>query len=479
MAYKHGVYVNEIATSLVPPVNVEGCLPVFFGTAPVHLAKNPAKANEPVLCHSYAEAVDALGYSDDWDKYTLCEAIYSQFALYGVAPVVFVNVLDPQQHKVVVTGQSAAVADKKTIVTDAVLLDTLEVKDNETVLQTGTDYEAAYDEKGQLLITLLSESSHSSVSTITFGYTKLTPEAVQASDVIGGVDLETGKYKGLETLNSIFSKLGMVPGMIAAPGWSQQSEVAAVMAAKVDNINGIFKGVAFVDVDTTVAKKYSEVSAWKNTNNYTSENEAVCWPMTTLGGKKYHLSTHLIGVCGATDSDSDDIPYVSQSNKKLQADGLCLADGTEIELAKENADYLNGQGIVTALNFIGGWKLWGNETGCYPSNTDPKDRFLCVRRMFNWYYQTFIRTYFSKVDTPLIRRNIDTIIDSENVRLNGLVAQGVLIAGDIEFRDTENPTTSLIDGIVKFHTRFTPPVPMRGIENVIEFDPAAYRSLFA
>ena len=38
MAYKHGVYVNEIATSLVPPVNVEGCLPVFFGTAPVHLA---------------------------------------------------------------------------------------------------------------------------------------------------------------------------------------------------------------------------------------------------------------------------------------------------------------------------------------------------------------------------------------------------------------------------------------------------------
>lgn len=479
MAYKHGVYVNEIATSLVPPVNVEGCLPVFFGTAPVHLAKNPAKANEPVLCYSYAEAVDALGYSNDWDKYTLCEAIYSQFALYGVAPVVFVNVLDYQQHKEVVTGQSAAVADKKAIITDAVLLDTLEVKDNETVLQAGTDYEAAYDEKGQLLITLLSESSHSSVSTLIVGYTKLTPEAVQASDVIGGVDIETGKYKGLETLNSIFSKFGMVPGMIAAPGWSQESEVAAIMAAKVDNINGIFKGVAFVDVDTTVVKKYSEVSAWKNQNNYTSANEAVCWPMATLGGKKYHLSTHLIGVCGATDSDNDDIPYVSPSNKNLQADGLCLADGTEIELAKENADYLNGQGIVTALNFIGGWKLWGNETGCYPSNTDPKDRFLCVRRMFNWYYQTFIRTYFSKVDTPLIRRNIDTILDSENVRLNGLVAQGVLIAGNIEFRDTENPTTSLIDGIVKFHTKFTPPVPMRVIENIIEFDPAAYRSLFA
>lgn len=38
------------------------------------------------MCQSYAEAVAALGYSDDWEKYPICEAIYSQFKLYGVAP---------------------------------------------------------------------------------------------------------------------------------------------------------------------------------------------------------------------------------------------------------------------------------------------------------------------------------------------------------------------------------------------------------
>ncbi|MCF0158775.1 MAG: phage tail sheath family protein, partial [Veillonella sp.] len=43
----------------------------------------------------------------------------------------------------------------------------------------------------------------------------------------------------------------------------------------------------------------------------------------------------------------------------------------------------------------------------------------------------------------------------------------------------ENPTTSLIDGVVKFHQKLTPPVPMRDIEEVIEFDPTAYESLFS
>ncbi len=116
---------------------------------------------------------------------------------------------------------------------------------------------------------------------------------------------------------------------------------------------------------------------------------------------------------------------------------------------------------------------------CYPANTDPKDRFLCVRRMFNWHRQVFIRTYFNKVDKPLRRRDIDTILDSEQVRLNGLVAQGVLIAAEISFIADENPTTSLIDGIVQFHQKFTPPAPMRDIEEVIEFDPDAYKSLFS
>lgn len=99
MAYKHGVYTSEAATSIISPVNTTAGLPVIYGTAPVHLATDRAEVNKPTLCHTYAEAVAAFGYSDDWKNFTLCEAIYSYFTLYGVSPVVLVNVLDPDTHK--------------------------------------------------------------------------------------------------------------------------------------------------------------------------------------------------------------------------------------------------------------------------------------------------------------------------------------------------------------------------------------------
>mgnify|MGYP001205079628 CR=1 FL=1 len=99
MAYKHGVYTSEVPTSIVPAVNSTAGLPVVFGTAPIHLASNRAEVNKPILCYTYAEAVAAMGYSEDWEKYTLCETIYSQYSLYAVSPTVFVNVLDPKKHK--------------------------------------------------------------------------------------------------------------------------------------------------------------------------------------------------------------------------------------------------------------------------------------------------------------------------------------------------------------------------------------------
>ena len=94
MSYKHGIYTSEQATSLVPMTQTDSGLIVAVGTAPVHLASDPADANTPVLCYTYKEAVAALGYSDDWEKYTLCEMMKTHFALFNMAPIVFINVLD-------------------------------------------------------------------------------------------------------------------------------------------------------------------------------------------------------------------------------------------------------------------------------------------------------------------------------------------------------------------------------------------------
>ena len=66
-------------------------------------------------------------------------------------------------------------------------------------------------------------------------------------------------------------------------------------------------------------------------------------------------------------------------------DSCVTDDGREVDLGLETANYLNGQGIVTALNWTGGWRAWGNRTGAYPDNTDVKDKFISVRRIFMHY----------------------------------------------------------------------------------------------
>ena len=112
----------------------------------------------------------------------------------------------------------------------------------------------------------------------------------------------------------------------------------------------------------------------------------------------------------------------------------------------------------------------------YPGNSDPKDRWFSVRRFMSWAANTFILTYFQKVDNPMNRRLIEAIVDSENIRGNSFVARGICARYEIFFREEENPTTDLINGKITFHQYITPFVPAEDIENIIEFDPYALSS---
>ena len=95
MAYKHGVYTSEQATSMSAPITGTAGLQVIVGTAPVNMLKNPAAAvNVPLLVHNYKEAVEAVGYNADFAKYTLCECISANFSVVGVAPMVLINAID-------------------------------------------------------------------------------------------------------------------------------------------------------------------------------------------------------------------------------------------------------------------------------------------------------------------------------------------------------------------------------------------------
>jgi len=483
--YKHGAYASEVATSVTAPVTVSAGLPIFIGRAPVNLVVDPAAyVNKPLLAYTYAEAVKALGYTDDFENYELCEAMKALFKLYQVAPVVFINVLDPTKHITATkNGPVSLASGTVTIDKTGILLTSLQVSLTEAgeILKQNTDYTVAFNDDKKPVITAIVGGALDGKTTILVTYNAIDPSKVKSTDIIGGVDATTGAVSGSECIDQVFPKLGLIPGLLAAPGWTEKSSVAAVLKAKATSINTLFKAMAVCDIDSTAetgANLYTKVYAWKSEKNYTSEFMINCWPKVKLDSEIYRYSTQLVGLMCYTDSKNDDIPYVSPSNQTLQIDGIQNAAGDEVILGPDQAAYLNGKGIVTATNLMGAWKAWGNRTGIYPTSTDPKDAWIPVRRMFNWVGNTLIVTYWQKVDAPTNKRLVQSVIDSINIWLNGLGAKGALLGGYVEYREDENPETDLLNGINRFHIHLTPPIPNEDMEFILEFDVTLLKSLF-
>jgi len=119
---------------------------------------------------------------------------------------------------------------------------------------------------------------------------------------------------------------------------------------------------------------------------------------------------------------------------------------------------------------MNGFKSWGNNSCAYPSTTDPKDRWFCCRRFFTWAGNSFILTYFQKVDNPMNKRLIENIVDSANIAGNGYVARGYCATYRVEYLADENPTTDILNGKITFHQYLAPYTPAEDIEDILEFD---------
>lgn len=473
MPYLHGIRIQENPTSVPTPVANEAGVPVVFGTAPINLAADPANAtNKLFLCNTFAEAVEALGYSDDYDSYTLCQAMDAFFKAFGVGPVVFCNVLDPTKtaHKEAITSTSLTVSNGQAKINEVgVIASTLVLKNGNTDLVKDTDYTLEFDDEGKVIITVIA----SGVTTITASGSKLKPSGVTASDVVGAINSNTGVYTGIQLVDKVYPQFSLTPSLLLAPGWSHNPTVGLALAEKCTDISGLFKAECVVDIDSSQsgATKYSDVASVKANSGYAHEHMICLWPMVKYAGKKMAFSAIYAAMACYTDANNDSVPSVSPSNRAIRIGAAVLDDGTEVLLDQPQANELNGAGIVTALN-LNGWKAWGNNTAAYPDTTDPKDRWIACRRFFSWWGNSFITTYMSKVDNPANYRLIESIVDSENVRANSLVSTGKCAGLRMVYSKDDNPIGNVIDGKIVFRQYLAPYTPAEDILNILEFDPS-------
>ncbi len=467
---RHGIFIREEATALTVPITGYSAVQVVVGTAPVNMLDDPAGAvNVPILATKATEAMEKLGYCAEFSKYTLCQSMYVTSNIYQVSPVVYINVLDPAKHKKALEATEVSVDALRAVVkTAGVLREGLSVAAGETGLKLSEDYTLDYDINGHLAINLVAGGAGSGAEKLSVTGYILDPEAVTKEDIIGAYDPATGKETGMELIRQVYPKFQVVPSVALAPGYSQIPEVGIALSAKMANFNGVFKGIALLDLDTKKARKYTDCKDIKESSGFTSEFCYPLWPSFQVGEAVFAASAVVGAMLAYVDAANDDVPYMSPSNKLIGVTGTCLSDGTEIIMDQDQADAVNAFGVTTAFN-SNGWRLWGNYTGAYPSSTDAKDIWLPTRRMFNWHGNTFIQTYLSKVDDPMNQILVESIVDSENIRCAAF-APDKWAGASIEYTAEDNPVTDILAGKMTFRQRIAPYTPAQEIVNILSYD---------
>jgi Phage tail sheath protein FI len=476
--FPHGVSWSDVPTSVIAPVQADVGLNVVFGSAPLHLTKNGKDyINKPRIYNRYEDAVTELGYSTDWDTYDICEHMDACFVEFGVFPVVYVAVNDPEAGATVVApAPHTLVAGQVDTGVEFIAWDiSVSGASGTPVYVEGDDYILSLSKTNTTIVTRVATGAIATdTSVIEVGGKSPSSTALTSADIVGGIDVATGARSGLEVIEDVFQTTGMVPGVIICPKFSKDPLVASAMEAKCENINGCFAATCLIDVDTSTITKPQDVNAWKNTNNIVFPRQQCLFGKPALVGvtqsKVFNFASQQGPLMQWTDAyRGDGLPYHSPSNKNLRMNALQLDDGSELPMHLLDANMLNGQGVITALNWIGGWRSWGNRTACYPSNTDVKDMFIPVRRMFDYIGNTIVLTIWQKVDEPGNRRLIDAVVNSLQLWLDGLSNTEALLGARIEFRQDENPTTELLNGHYVFHVYVAVPTPAEWLDFRIEY----------
>lgn len=472
--YKHGIATKSNGTIGITQSKTAYSAQVIVGTLPINILKNPREAvNSIILLEDSEDLENIVGKTNEIEKYTAMQGVYASLEVHKVAPIVVINVLDPDnsQHVQAVVGKEYNVVNKMVIIEDTgVLLDKVVVSENETTYKADDDYVASINSEGYLVVALTNDGAASSLQKLNISYAKLNPDGVTAEDIIGGVD-ENGVRTGIELIDEVFINTGVIPAIVTAPVFSKKKEVAAALEAKVRLIGSLHNAKAYVDIDSSEsdgATNIYNVAKIKEKNVPQSELIDACWPMVNKNGNVLAFSSFAAALAQAVAIANGDIPD-GIDNRELLIDGICTEDGTPVKVTQGDANsYLNANGIITAIR-LPEWKAWGNNTAMYPASKDPTKRWSKCVMMLNYLQNRFKTDYLSKVGRNAKVKFIKGIVNEYNASLNALIPD-YLAGGEIVFDTAKNPSSSMLEGHYVFSTRYADYTPAEYIENEFVYD---------
>ena len=477
-SFRHGVVTQYNDTIPRPVTVVPSDVIAIVGSAPIYrLAAENQLVNQAQRSESPVD--DAVMAGPKRDGFTIPYALDAIRDNNG-GTVEIINVFDPATHKTTadaveftfgsddkiqlkrVTG--TAPSQTPITVNAEGLTGTFTVTNQgATVTYTlTTDY--TYDAVDGV-ITRVDSGAIAAAETVEVTYDYADPSLVVAAAVIGGVTGGGSTFAGLAVLDTIYNLRGYKPKLIICPGFSDDDGVAAEMVAK-----GVSLG-AYVLLDAPFGSTRDNAIAGRSgtapvTNFDTSQRQAIlCYPhVLDSEDNPQPLSQYAAGVIARTDKERG--YWWSPSNKEILG-----ITGIELDLTADpvspvgtDVNALNAAGIVTVAKWFGaGFRLWGNRSALFPSDTSPLN-FIAVGRTFDIFSESLARAAVPFVDRPINNALIDAVVDTGNSFIREQVVLGALLDGsEVYYDKAKNPTTALAAGRITFSVVIMPPTPAETI----------------
>lgn len=483
MAELYGVY-GEILDELKQITTQYGKVPIYVGTAPVHnLLGGSGNVNKPMLVNSMPKAKALFGYREDFENYTLCEAMDVHFNVKKVGPIILINFLDVTRHKSESQGtKSATPAGGKIVLTgmqDAIL-DSIVVGS----IAAGA-YTMSYDDAtGKLTITE-KEAGGLGTEQLVITYDVVDPAAVEDTDIIGEYDGEAVST-GIQAVRNVYQLTGQMPGTMLCPGFSHIKAVHDAMAQANIKINGHFDNYFYTDIPLVSGEtpmSLTGAAAWKTTNGYTANHGKACFPMwQTTDGRIYHISVLYAAEKQRLSAAANGIPYQTASNTALPAGRPYF--GEERENYHPDEESINKHLLengITSVAFVGGrWVLWGAMTAAYDAKAENPGMSVAETNleMLQYLLNRFQVQYVPEISQPTTRNRLQSIAAAENAYMDGLITIGALLYGVCRVVILKENLDELKKGDYRFEYEVTAAPQSKSFKATMVHTDAGYASFF-
>lgn len=257
-------------------------------------------------------------------------------------------------------------------------------------------------------------------------YTYKTGEVTAISNVVGGVNIDTGLYEGVHALLAAEGEVFIKPKILIAPGFTQYVPVTAEMLGIADEL------LAVIIADGPNTNNQDAIRFRREFGDkrvYVVDPWVKFWNTDTDGYDQQPASARVAGIINKVDNRSDGIKrgwWSSPSNELMNG-----ITGTARPIPKTGgvnsvANYLNSNEVTVVCGAEdGGYHLWGNRT----CSADPLYWFINAVRTDDMIQESLTQAMRWAIDLGITRTFFENVTESVNAFCRNLEALGAIAIG--------------------------------------------------